>query len=130
MCSTFIPSCSALSVKFLLAQAKSGRQGNTEYPSQPNPGARPDESPCTSFARFVVGVWRYNSWVERVYLSPGDVLFPSGGGAVLMAARIEYKEIDSWMGETKSRRRRRKSNLNHSLLDAYEDCTEIFFQIA
>ena len=43
--------------------------------------------------------WCYNSWEDRVCLSPGDVLFPSGDSAVLlMAARIEYKEIDRGRG--------------------------------
>ena len=36
-CSTILPSCLAASATFQLAQAESGRQWNTQNPSQPNP---------------------------------------------------------------------------------------------
>ena len=42
-----MPSCTATSAKFRSAQAELGRQRNTENPSQPNPGLRADESPCS-----------------------------------------------------------------------------------
>ena len=45
--STILPSCTATSAKFQSALAELGRQWNTQNPSQPNPGLRGDESPCT-----------------------------------------------------------------------------------
>ena len=42
-----MPSCLVSSAKFSSAQAESGRQWNTKSPSQPNPGARADGTPCS-----------------------------------------------------------------------------------
>ena len=41
------PSCPADSAEFPSALAELGRQWNSQNPSQPNPGGRPDETPCT-----------------------------------------------------------------------------------
>ena len=42
-----LPSCPAASAKFPSAQSELGSQWNTQTLSQPNPGLRADETPCT-----------------------------------------------------------------------------------
>ena len=60
-CSTILPSCTATAAKFQSAQTELGRQWNTQNPSQPNPGLKADESPCTEMSLSI-----------SVYLSPSQ----------------------------------------------------------